>query len=583
MRGMSGKAWRAPDLAPGTDLLTHILRSRGVSEAEERGFLNPKVKDALPEPDSLIGMSAASARLADDVVLGRKVGIYTDYDADGATSAGVLGRWLRMSGREHHRLAVPHRIEHGYGPNEGLISGMFDEGCDTVYVLDSGTAAASVLNRLPEGRRASIFVIDHHMPAGPLPSVGAVVNPNRPDQAPGMGHLAAVGVTFLLCVSAQRRLIRAGHAPRESMQGLMDLLDYVALGTVCDVVPLRGANRAFVRLGIAKVSRDPSNPLGALLLAASKKPESPVRSSDFGFTVGPRINAEGRIGEPDAAARFLLETDPAIITEMAQRLSATNSKRQSMEKGTTEAAVADAETRPDDPVIIAVAEGHEGVVGISASRLKERFNAPAIVLTESKGGVLKGSARSVDGFNIGEAILRAADAGIIIKGGGHAMAGGVTLLPDRLEDFRAHMAAAYRASPAWGEEPSVVYDAALPAEAFSVELRRELDVIEPCGRDNPEPRFVVKGARVGRVFLMSDKHVKAEILSEATGRKALDAIMWNGVGTPLGDALAASSGERAVIAGRLEINAYAGREGLQMIVEDVLAPEAPEKTLGSPG
>lgn len=583
MRGMSGKAWRAPDVEPGADMLTHILRARGISEEDEQGFLNPKVKDALPEPDTLLGMREAAARLAEDVILDRKVGIYTDYDADGATSAGVLGRWLRMSGREHHRLAAPHRIEHGYGPNEGLINGMFDEGCDTVYVLDSGTAAAAVLDRLPEERRAALFVIDHHMPAGPLPSVGAVVNPNRPDQAPGMGHLAAVGVTFLLCVSAQRRLIRAGHAPRESMQDLMGLLDYVALGTVCDVVPLRGVNRAFVRLGIAKVSREASNPLGALLIAASKRPDAPVRSSDFGFTIGPRINAEGRIGEPDAAARFLLETDPVVISEMAQRLSATNSKRQAMEKGTTEAAVADAEMRPEDPVVIAVAEGHEGVVGISASRLKERFNAPAIVLTESKGGVLKGSARSVDGFNIGEAILKAADSGIIIKGGGHAMAGGVTLRPERLDDFRLHMAAAYRASPVWGEEPAASYDASLPAESFSVEMRKGLDAMEPCGRDNPEPRFIVKDARVGRVFLMSDKHVKAEIISETTGRKALDAIIWNGVGTPMGDTLAAASGEGIVIAGRLEINAYAGKEGLQMIVEDVLAPEAPEKALGRPG
>lgn len=582
MRGMSGKAWITSGMRPGDDLLTHVLHARGISQEEREGFLNPKFRDALPEPDKLLGMSMAASRLAEDVVLSRKMGIYTDYDADGATSAGVLGRWMRMRGREPHRLVVPHRIEHGYGPNEGLINRMFDEGCETVYVLDSGTAAASVLDRLSDDRRAAVFVIDHHMPAGPLPSVGAVVNPNRRDQEPGLGHLAAVGVTFLLCISAQRRLIKAGHAPRESLQELVGLLDYVALGTVCDVVPLKGVNRAFVRLGIARVSREPGNPLGALLLASSKKPDSPVRASDFGFTIGPRINAEGRIGEPDAAARFLLETDPVVIGEMALRLSATNSKRQAMEKGTTEAAVADAETRPDDPVIIAVAEGHEGVVGISASRLKERYNAPSIVLTRSKGGFLKGSARSVDGFNIGDAIHAAADAGLVIKGGGHAMAGGVTLDPESLEDFRAHMAQAYRDSPAWGDEPSASYDASLPAESFSVSMRRELEAIEPCGRENPEPRFIVNEARVGRVFLMSDKHVKAEIISEKTGRKALDAIIWNGVGTPLGDALAGSSGREISIAGRLEINAYAGKEGLQMIVEDILAPEAPENAPGRP-
>lgn len=577
MRGMTGREWVAPIVSEGDDILSHILDARGISEGDRADFLSPPAKQALPEPYQLMGMKEASTRLAEDVVRSRKIGIYTDYDADGATSAGVLGRWARNAGNGIHALVAPDRIRHGYGPNADLIRDMFDKGCETVYVLDSGTVAKPVFDQLTAEQRANIFVIDHHMPAGELPDIGAVVNPNRLDQRPGLGHLAAVGVTFLLCVAAQRNLINIGVAQKQSMRGVMDLLDYVAVGTVCDVVPLRGVNRAFVHHGMRMVSRDVSNPLGALLEAAGKKRSSPVVASDFGFVIGPRLNAEGRIGDSTAAARFLLETDAAVIAKTAKHLSEVNMKRQSMDKAATSAAIESADQHPESLVKIAVTEAHEGVVGISASKLKDRYDAPAMVLTTTPDGHLKGSARSVDGFNIGEAIHHAVDKNIVIKGGGHAMAGGLTVSPDKLDELRDHMDEEFRMSEAFRSERQSRFDAFLPPEMVSVDMRKRLDALEPFGRDNPQPRFVVSGT-VRNVFIMSGKHVKASL--EHDGHHLLDAIIWGGIGTPAGDMLGDSKGKKISVAGAIEVNQFNGRESLQMIVEDIQLSVGPELSLG---
>ncbi len=594
MRGITGRAWAAPEVGKGEGLLTHILRSRGITVENEASFLTPKVKDALPDPDRLLGLPETAKRLAEDIRKGRKIGIYSDYDADGATSAGVLGRFIRDSGVPHHDLVIPDREEHGYGPHAGLLSKMFENGVETIYVLDSGTVATAIFAQLPEDQRRSIFVVDHHMPSGDLPDVGAVVNPNRKDQTPGLGHLAAVGVTFLLCIGAQRELIRSGDRPRESMQGLLGLLDYVALGTVCDVVPLVGVNRAFVYFGLKQINEARKDaaydetPIGALLVVSGKKRSDRITSSDFGFLVGPRINAEGRIGKSDAAALYLLETDPGRITAGAERLNATNIQRKDMEKSATEGAVADAQGRKADYTIVAVTEGHPGVVGISASRVKDLFNKPSIVLTTGADGMLKGSARSIDGFNIGEAIHDAVHHGLILKGGGHGMAGGMTLRPDQLEGFRKHMHEAALNSDFGRLGANMNYDAILPVSAISVPILKALDALQPCGRENPEPAFVLRDAIVGGPKdrrIMSGKHVKVQLFAEGSRRKCLDAIIWNGVGTPMGDQLAAAEdGDRLTIAGRLSINVWNDSESLQMIVEDILHDAKPEPKIdGGPG
>lgn len=576
MRGLSGARWETSIMREDESVLDQILESRGISGAAREAFLNPRIKDALPDPFFLSGMEAASGILADAILKGENVGIYSDYDADGATSAGVLGRWLRMMGQDPHDVVIPHRTEHGYGPHAGLLAEMFESGMDKGFILDSGTVASSVLNTLPKSQRKALVVIDHHMPSGDIPDIAAVVNPNLTDQKPGLGHLAAVGVTFLLCVAAQRELVKVGHLPQSSMQSLMELLDYVAIGTVCDVVPLVGVNRAFVHHGLQRIQRTETNPIGALLKAAGRSLDAPVQSSDCGFVIGPRLNAEGRIGDPRAAAHFLLETDPDLIRESAARLQQTNDKRKGMEKTATETAIEDAENFQTAHAVVAVAEGHVGVVGISASRLKDRYNKPSVVLTRVRDGVLQGSARSVDGFNIGEAIHEAVDAGLLIKGGGHAMAGGVTIEEKNLDAFRAHLDDASARSDFGKNGVSTSYDLVLGMKDVSVGLLDSLKKLEPCGRENPEPRFVLKDARIKDVRTMSDKHIKLFIPSPERGKDSLDVLMWNGIGTELGNRLLASKDEVLTLAGRFEINSYAGKDKVQMIVEDVLASSGPD-------
>lgn len=577
MRGVSGSTWTAAEAIPGESLLTQILRARGITAEAEENFLRPTIRDALPDPDVLLGMRAAAGHLARCVLEGRNIGIYSDYDADGATSAGVLGRWIRTMNGRLAALVVPDRMEHGYGPNAGLITGMFEGGCDAVFILDSGTVASATLNPLPKEMRENIFVIDHHMPAGPVPDIGAVVNPNLKEQAPGYGHLAAVGVTFLLCLGAQRELVRSGHLPKSSMQDLAELLDYVAIGTVCDVVPLVGVNRAFVYHGLRRVKRVETNPIGALLKVAGKDLSKPVTHTDCGFVIGPRLNAEGRIGRSDAAARFLLMTDPAEIRAEAETINRTNTERKAQGEAVTATALEDAKTRIGGHAVVAVTQGHPGIVGISASRVKDETGLPSVVLTEIAPGVLQGSARSVDGFNIGEAIHHAVDKGLLIKGGGHAMAGGVTIREENLDAFREHLDAAARESDFGRNGITSNFDLVIPADAVSLAMVKSLSALAPCGRENPDPSFVLRDAKLGReAYVMSGKHLKIGVFTEDGRKKILDAIIWGGVGTPVGEWLRSHAGQTVTLAGEIAINVYNDKESLQMIVSDIRADAEPE-------
>ena len=567
--GLSGRKWSIVSVFDRRDPLSPLLKKRGITPEMMDGFMNPKIRDMLPDPHVLNDMDKASKALSELIMSGKRIGIYSDYDADGATSAGVLGRWVRMAGGKLGSVVIPDRKEHGYGPNADLISQMFEEGDEAVFILDSGTVASSVLNSLKASLRERIFIIDHHMPSGELPEVAAVVNPNREDQDPGWGHMAAVGVTFLLCVGAQREIIRSGKADKSSMASLMELLDYVAIGTVCDVVPLTGINRAFVSHGLTRINTSEDNPIGAILSLAGKKDDE-VSSSDCGFIIGPRLNAEGRIGRSDAAAKHLLATDPEIILSGAKAMNDMNVKRQGLEKAATEEAIEQADGMPDSAVMICVTSGHEGVVGISASRIKERYSRPAIVLTDVGGGILKGSARSYDGFNIGDAIHHAVDAGLLIKGGGHGMAGGMTLHSDKIEQFRTFMDEELSRSEFGQTGPIAHYDMEIREEDATLATKKLFDSMKPFGRSNEEPSFVLRDATIGDVRVLSDKHVKATIVSSRGGKKLLDAILWGGVGTPSGDNIVQSKGKKITLAGRLDINRWNDREYLQLIIDDVL-------------
>ena len=507
-----GRTWevREPEIAAltrlrsaGEDpLAARIMSARGIDRDTLAGFVTPKIQEALPNPMSFLGMQAAAERLARAIREGETVGIWSDYDADGATSGAILGSFLRLCGRGNFQLRIPDRIEEGYGPNTPGLLAMRDAGCDLICILDSGTTAFEPLAAAKEAG-IEVIVIDHHAAEETLPEAVAVVNPNRKDQPEGQGHICAAGMTFIFAIATTMLLRKEGWFDGKdgrpaTAPDLWSLLDLVALGTVCDVVPLIGVNRAFVYRGLPLLTARGRPGIKALAAAAGIDPLAPITEKECGWVLGPRINAGGRIGQSDSGALLLLEEDPEKATARAEALHALNAERRQLEAATTEAAIEQlADRRPgvDRGLALAVVEdAHEGVVGISAARLREAYDAPAIVLSRAHDGALKGSARSVPGFDIGHAIIAARQAGILVKGGGHGMAGGLTIDQSRLADFIAFMDGEIAKTDYARNGVVSQADASLSLAEFTVAGLRGMDRMRPFGTANEEPRIVLAGA-----------------------------------------------------------------------------------------
>jgi len=580
------RVWNMPEtsslaidalIAGGANALTApILAARGMEESEVADFLSPTIRALLPNPSTFLDMDAAADRIAAAITGGETIVIWSDYDVDGATSAGTMGRFLREAGAKEFSVYVPDRIVEGYGPNtEGLMA-LKEQGADLVIILDSGTVAFEPLAAAKEAG-LDVVVIDHHAAEDELPEAVAVVNPNRLDQPKGYGHLCAAGMTFIALVAINLRLRRQewfdGQDGRSaSPPDLMSYLGLVALGTICDVVPLTTLNRAFVMRGLPYLSERSLPGIKALAAVASCADEIDPRAC--GFALGPRINAGGRIGESGAGAALLLETDPEAAEAMAQQLDDLNRERQDMEKACTAQAL---EQFPDfipgetRRIAIAVVDAHEGIVGISAARLKEALDVPAFVLAPTPEGTLKGSGRSVSGFDLGAAIIAARKEGLLIKGGGHAMAGGLTLEEDKLEAFEAFINA--RIAESEYAQTGVVsrVDMAIPLEKATTGLVDATQALAPFGMGNPTPKVVLSGVLLADVKVLKDRHIKCIFQDPTYGAagKTVEALIWNSVGTPFGDRLTAVKGTLIDALGALEVNEWNGRRRIQMKLDDV--------------
>lgn len=582
-RSFRGRNWKIPEAAAKTVQgikakgvnaeVAQILAARGITGETLDAFLDPTIRDLMPDPFVLKDMELAAKRVAAAIQKKEKIGIWSDYDVDGATSAAVLGRFLRMCGHRDFDLRIPDRIHEGYGPNTPGLLAMGQGGCGLICILDAGTVAFEPLEAAAAAG-IEVIVLDHHAAEETVPPAVAVVNPNRKDQPPGLGHLCAAGVTFLFTIAVTRELRVAnffdGQAgrPAETPQ-LMELLDLVALGTVCDVVPLTGLNRAFVAKGLPWLTKRLTPGVRALAEAAGIEPEAVIDEAACGWILGPRINAGGRIGDSASGALLLLEEDPARAAERAVALDAMNVQRKALEGTSTEAAIAQLSDRvcgEDRTLALAVVDAHEGVVGISAARLREAYDAPAIVLTHAEHGLLKGSARSVPGFDIGHAIIAARQAGLIVKGGGHGMAGGLTLSPDQLPGFIAHMNAEISKTGYWSEGVSSQADLSLSLSALTVPLIESLGRMKPFGTSNPEPVVILEGVEIAEIRVLKEKHLK---IIARDGRAEIDALLWNVVGTALGDQIQAARGRRVDLLGKPQVNSFMNRKRAQMIVDDI--------------
>ena len=557
-----------------SDVLARVLAGRGVGLHETEGFLNPRLRDLMPDPNVLTDMEPAASRLAEAVIRQEKVAIFGDYDVDGACSAALLAEYLRACGISY-AIHIPDRITEGYGPNVDAIRALKEQGADVLVTVDCGTAS---IVPLAEAKRIGLdsVVLDHHQAPTELPEALAIVNPNRQDDLSGLGHLCAAGVVFLFLVALNRALRSRGFFNGGSEPDLMGSLDLVALATVADVVPLIGLNRAFVRQGLAVMRSRRRVGLAALLDAAglAGAPEC----WHLGYLVGPRINAGGRIGDAALGSTLLLTEDSVHAGQLAAELDRLNRERQAIEV----MAVADAEaqalmrmeTQPDLPVVVtASADWHPGVVGLIAARMKERFRRPAFAFTLNSDGTATGSGRSVPGVDLGAVVRGAVDLGLAIKGGGHTMAAGVTIQAADLERFRAYVAERL-ADPVSVAQLNDHFsiDATLMAGGAQPGVVAALERAGPFGAGHPEPVFVFPQHRVVEAREVgSGGHVRVKL--RGGDGSIIGGIAFRAAGQPLGIALSDSIGSSLHVAGTLSVDRWGGAEKVEVRIMDVAKPE----------
>jgi len=587
-RSVTGRAWRdrldergaAQALAiaqrHGTpELLARILAGRNVAVDQVGEFLDPTIKALMPDPHVLTAMQAAAARIADAVERGERIAIFGDYDVDGATSSALLARYLRHCGLSPI-IHIPDRIFEGYGPNVEAVRALRERGASLLITVDCGTTS---LEALAEAKKIGfdIVVIDHHQCGDMLPDVLALVNPNRPDDLSELGHLAAVGLVFLTIVAVNRDLRARGFFGGERKEpDLLSALDLVALGTVADVVQLKGLNRAFVAKGLLAMRARRNVGLTALMDAA--RLDGPPEPFHLGFLLGPRINAGGRIGRADLGANLLLEEDPIEAARVAAELDRLNRERQTMEQQMLLEAEAEALAalglEEKGAVVVTAGRGwHPGIVGLIAARLKERFGRPAFAIALDTEGTGTGSGRSIVGVDLGKTVRQAVSEGLLIKGGGHAMAAGITLRKDALAPFRAFLEGALgEAVETARRDDALLIDGALSATAANIELYNAMAQAGPFGAGNAEPVFALPNHHIAFADVVGGKHVRLRLC--ATDGVAINAISFRSADKDLGKALLASRGQSVHVAGHLTINRWQGSEQVQLRILD-MAPAGP--------
>ncbi|RUU01811.1 single-stranded-DNA-specific exonuclease RecJ [Mesorhizobium sp. USDA-HM6] len=548
------------------DIVARVLAGRGVTVEQTERFLDPTIRELLPNPASLTDMEKAAARLADAIVAGEKVAIFGDYDVDGAASSALLKRFLTHFSVPSE-IYIPDRIFEGYGPNPEAMRELISRGAKLIATVDCGTNSAASVEAAKQAG-ADVVVLDHHQVGGALPAADAVVNPNREDDLSGQGYLCAAGVVFL-CLVQTAKVLRE-KLPNAAPVDLLSLLDLVALATVCDVVPLTGVNRAFVVKGL-QVARQQKNE-GLAALARVSRIGEPINTFHLAYLIGPRINAGGRIGDAALGSRLLATDDPVEAASIAETLDRLNQERQQMEMEMLAQARAEADAElagGNGPAIVVTASNswHPGIVGLLASRLKEHARRPAFAIAFNANGIGTGSGRSVSGFDLGRLVRGAAEAGLIVKGGGHGMAAGITVERAKLGALRAFFeeraaADVFRLQ----SEESLAIDGALAAEGATLSLLDALEKAGPFGAGHIAPVFVLPRHRLTDARPIGTNHIRADLQSQSGGN--LKAIAFRAVDTALGEFLFKNRGKTVHVAGSLSGNYWNGNRTVQFRITD---------------
>jgi single-stranded-DNA-specific exonuclease len=581
-RSLSGRIWRERPADLGlarrlalrlglSEPLARALASRGVTDDSAESYLTPTLKALFPDPSCFMDMDKAARILVDGLIKGRPMAVFADYDVDGASSAAQLVRWFRAVGHDL-TIYVPDRMTEGYGPSPAAFRRLRDQGAELVITVDCGAAAHDAINVATE-IGLEVVVIDHHLMRGDPPAAAAVVNPNRPGCGSGQGVLAAAGVTFVLLAALNREGRGRGLFETRAEPDLRQWLDLAALGAICDVTQLTGFNRALTAQGLKVMSAWGNPGLKALLEVAKSK--GPATTFHAGFILGPRINAGGRIGRSDLGTRLLSTDDPEEAQALALELDALNAARKEVESAVIEEAVAVVETQtnidPDSPVLVVAGEGwHPGVIGIVAGRLRERYRKPTVIIgLDPATGIGKGSGRSQPGVNLGHAVQAAFEAGLLMSGGGHAMAAGLTVRGETVPELREFLCAALAEDQAAAMlVDAVEVDALITAGGATRGLLEDFQRLQPFGPGNVEPMFALADTRVEQMMALRGGHIRCQLV-DAGGSK-LRAVAWRAAETDLGRRLMAGGGLHVV--GRLKADDWNGRQGVELEIEDIADP-----------
>ena len=560
------------------EITSKLLSIRNIKKDEINSYLNPSIKNLLPNPNNLIDMEKSTQRLFKAIVNNEKIGIFGDYDVDGATSTALLGNFFSEINLDYE-IYIPDRKKEGYGPSIKSFKELIGNKVKLIFTVDCGTLSFEAIN-YAKNSDVDVIVLDHHQSEIKLPSAFSIINPNRLDDKSNLKYLCAAGVSFMFLV-AMNRLLRSNNWYKNNdikEPNLINYLDLVSLGTVCDVVPLTGLNRAIVKQGL-KIIKSKKN-LGLKTLLDICKIESNPSIYHLGFILGPRINAGGRVGKCSHGANLLLNKDPKNAFKIASELNFYNKERQLLENDLLKKILNQTKDFSEDPVLILSGNHwHEGIIGIVAARLKDRFNKPTIIISLN-GNIGKASARSIVGFDIGSIIIAATQENILLKGGGHKMAGGFSIKPENIQKFKDFVFRKFKNinEDLLSKKP-LLLDSIISPSAVNLEFYNKVDLLSPFGSGNPEPKFVIEDLKTINGKIVGEKHIKSVLLGK--DGSSIKSIAFNAVENDLGGYLLKKNNKTFNIAGKLSLNEWKGQSNVEFIIDDISVNKTFKNTVPS--
>ena len=549
------------------EITSKLLSIRRVKKEEINSFLNPSIKNFLPNPNILLDMEKATMRTYEAIFNKEKIGIFGDYDVDGATSTALLGNYFSELNFDYE-IYIPDRRKEGYGPSIKSFNELIVKGAKLIFTVDCGTLSFEAIN-FAKKKNVDVIVLDHHQSEIKLPKAFSIINPNRFDDNSNLQYLCAAGVAFMFLVSINRKLRQKKWFLENKFKepNLINYLDLVTLGTICDVVPLKGLNRAFVKQGL-KIIKSKKN-LGIKTLLDICKIETNPTIYHLGFLLGPRINAGGRVGKCSHGANLLLDKNPKSSFKLASELDQYNKERQMLEKDLLQKVLNETKDCSKDPVLLLSGKNwHEGVIGIVASRLKDKFNKP-VILISIEGDVGKASARSIVGFDIGSVIISATQDDLLLKGGGHKMAAGFSIQIEKINKFKEFVFKKFKTinKNLSSERSSFFLDSIISPSAVNIEFFNKIALLSPFGSGNPEPKFVIEDLKTINGRVVGEKHVKSTLVGK--DGSIVRTIAFNVADSDLGEYLLNKNNKLFNIAGKLSLNEWRGQSNVEFIIDDI--------------